>query len=243
MTTLKESVPEFSYPINPIEAYKFPNVDAKFLDPNYKGNHQAIDINGKGGGNTDLGATVHNMFSGHVVYKGALRGTGNIIRVRSLEWIRAYFENKLRLELKNKAFKLETLDMLYMHLQYTQHIKIGQAVGSGQVIGTIGTGKTGLNWWQKFTKGYTAHLHLEAIKVIHDGYMPQHSRTRADILKTHFDPMLLFKVAKFSNEPNLLPEFKGLVAPIRLLYKNNKILERELELKVSHINGKLYINS
>ncbi len=111
----------------------------------YPGGHLGEDWNGKGGGDTDLGAPVYASGDGVVVFsEDYLRGWGNVVIVRH-----AYVDENGRVAL---------MDSLYGHLDRRMVNKY-QLVKRGQQLGTIGTahGK------------YAAHLHFEMRKNIQIG--------------------------------------------------------------------------
>ena len=100
------------------------------------GRHMGDDWNGKGGGNTDLGAPVYSAAHGLVVYaKDARMGWGNLVIVRHVYWQRGRW---------NYA------DSLYAHMHQI-FVREGQQVRRGQLVGSIGTNH-GM---------YAAHLHFE----------------------------------------------------------------------------------
>jgi murein DD-endopeptidase MepM/ murein hydrolase activator NlpD len=98
--------------------------------------HLGEDWNGKGGGDTDLGAPVYSTGHGLVVFARDYRaGWGNVVIIRH-----AYMENG----------RTEFADSLYGHLDEIL-VKENQQVTRGQKIGTIGNNR-GM---------YDAHLHFE----------------------------------------------------------------------------------
>jgi murein DD-endopeptidase MepM/ murein hydrolase activator NlpD len=102
------------------------------------------DWNGKGGGDTDLGAPVYSIAHGFVVFAKDYRaGWGNVIIIRH-----AYQENG----------RTEYADSLYGHL-HEMLVKEGQQITRGEKIGTIGNNR-GM---------YDAHLHFELRRNIQIG--------------------------------------------------------------------------
>jgi murein DD-endopeptidase MepM/ murein hydrolase activator NlpD len=100
------------------------------------GRHMGDDWNGKGGGNTDLGAPVYSTAHGLVVYaRDARMGWGKTVIIRHVYW-----ENR----------KWNYVDSFYTHLHQI-FVREGQQVRRGQLVGSIGTNR-GM---------YTAHLHFE----------------------------------------------------------------------------------
>ena len=196
---------KFQYPLVPLSRYKlgkdgFYKPDSLFLDESYKAKyhswHQAVDLNGKHGGNTDKGNLIYAMFDGQVDYIGAKRGTGIILKIRANEFTRRFWSKELKIE-------FEVLDYLYMHLDEVKYLQIGDCVKAGEVIGTIGTAENDLTGRPAFSRWYLAHLHLEIIKAAYKGYTPQAGRSKKEIQATHVDPMLLLKSGHFAERTNL----------------------------------------
>ncbi len=122
-----------------------PEGDGYYKARGYRPNgHLGEDWNGRGGGDTDLGAPVFACANGAVVFAENFRhGWGNVIIIRHV-----YAEGGV-----NKF-----VDSLYGHLDQIL-TRYGQHVRRGQQIGTIGTGG-GL---------YAAHLHFEIRKDLRVG--------------------------------------------------------------------------
>ncbi len=122
-----------------------PNGEGYYKARGYRPNgHLGEDWNGRGGGNTDLGAPVFATANGAVVFAENFRhGWGNVVIIRHV-----YEEGG-----GNKY-----VDSLYGHLDQIL-TRYGQHVRRGQQIGTIGTGG-GL---------YDAHLHFEIRKDLRVG--------------------------------------------------------------------------
>jgi murein DD-endopeptidase MepM/ murein hydrolase activator NlpD len=106
--------------------------------------HLGEDWNGRGGGDTDLGAPVTACANGAVVFAENFRhGWGNVVIIRHV-----YEEGGVS----------KFVDSLYGHLDQIL-TRYGQHVRRGQQIGTVGTGG-GL---------YAAHLHFEIRKDLRVG--------------------------------------------------------------------------
>ncbi len=106
-------------------------------NPQRGGQHLAADLNGIGGENSDCGEPVRAAARGLVVYSGVpAREWGNVI-------ILAH-------RLPGTGRIVQTL---YAHLE-RRYARVGEAVGRGTPIGTIGTADG----------QYLAHLHVEAIE-------------------------------------------------------------------------------
>ena len=100
--------------------------------------HYGEDWNGRGGGNTDLGAPVYSIADGIVTWAYDVKGGwGNVMIIRY-----AYRDPK--------SGRVRYCDALYGHLR-NMYAKAGQQVKRGQKVGTIGSNR-GM---------YAAHLHFE----------------------------------------------------------------------------------
>lgn len=98
--------------------------------------HLGDDLNGIGGGNTDLGDPLYAMANGRVLYAGwPSNGWGHVVLVQQ-----AYPENGQR----------KTVQTLYAHLDEIE-VAAGDLLRRGQKIGTVGNARG----------RYLAHLHLE----------------------------------------------------------------------------------
>ncbi len=120
---------------NPPGSFSGYKNDQGFQKFNYSGYgwHLGDDLNGKSGGDKDLGDPVYAIGNGEVTAaKNYGQGWGNIIFVKH-------------------QFKGRTITSMYAHLKDI-NVKPGQFVQSKQQIGTIGKG---------FNNEYVAHLHLE----------------------------------------------------------------------------------
>ncbi len=139
-----------------------PDSEGYYRSRGYRANgHLGEDWNGKGGGNTDLGDSVHSIAHGVVVFAQNFgHGWGNVVIVRH-----AYEEGG----------RVKFADSLYGHLDRIL-VRENQTLKRGQQLGTIGTGG-GL---------YAAHLHLEMRKEIRVG-MAQHRFPHDDTV--YFSPV------------------------------------------------------
>jgi murein DD-endopeptidase MepM/ murein hydrolase activator NlpD len=117
----------FDFPVAPFADY----YDAQPFGEN---DHLGADLNGKGGGDTDLGDPVHAVADGVVseatdVGSAEGGGWGNVVRI---------------------VHPCAQVESLYAHLD-TMLVERGAVVTRGQQIGTIGTAHG----------AYKAHLHFE----------------------------------------------------------------------------------
>lgn len=217
----------FSYPVKPFNQFK---LDAGFLDENYRKtwgkNHRGIDINGKGGGDTDLGAPVINMFPGVVVEAGNFGSWGGIVLVSSEPWVTKIVSERLNIPIGH-------LEIQYAHLNHIT-VRVGEGVNSGAPLGAIGKGGN---------NQYVAHLHLEARKINFPASRPQgsDSKDRSWIQENCLDPKLLFNSGLLSDESNVLDsrrytvQAKMLVAswkdgPVKYVRSlNNKLFVRDAD--------------
>jgi len=78
----------YAYPLRP---WSYIKTDAYFLERDYYDRfgvwHRGVDLNGKHGGDTDLGHPVQSMFPGVVVKVDNSSGFGQTVLVRSLPWV------------------------------------------------------------------------------------------------------------------------------------------------------------
>lgn len=123
-----------------------PNAEGYYKSRGYWPNgHLGEDWNGKGGGNSDLGAPIYSVARGVVVISENVgAGWGNCILVRH-----AY---------RDATGKIAMVDSLYAHLQQ-RLVRTGQNVEKGQLVGTMG-GNNGM---------YFVHLHFEMRKNLRIG--------------------------------------------------------------------------
>ncbi len=112
--------------------------------------HLGEDWNGIGGGNSDLGDPVYSVSNGYVSFaENVCCGWGNIVRVVHK------FPNHP---------EYPYVESFYAHLD-KMHVKEGDLIKRGQLLGTIGTGDG----------KYSAHLHLEMRNFIDMGVGPGYS--------------------------------------------------------------------
>jgi murein DD-endopeptidase MepM/ murein hydrolase activator NlpD len=123
-----------------------PNGDGYYKARGYWPNgHLGEDWNGRGGGDSDLGAPIYACARGVVIISENVGvGWGNCIIVRH-----AY---------RDATGKVSMVDSLYGHL-LQRHSKVGAVVEKGQLIGTMGS-NNGM---------YPAHLHFEIRKNLRIG--------------------------------------------------------------------------
>ncbi|HYF37615.1 MAG TPA: M23 family metallopeptidase [Prosthecobacter sp.] len=123
-----------------------PNGDSYYKARGYWPNgHLGEDWNGRGGGDSDLGAPIYATARGIVIISENVGvGWGNCIILRH-----AY---------RDTTGKVAMVDSLYGHL-LQRHSKVGQIVEKGQLIGTMGS-NNGM---------YPAHLHFEIRKNLRIG--------------------------------------------------------------------------
>jgi len=107
--------------------------------------HLGEDWNGRGGGDSDLGAPIYAMGRGVVIFSQNIGvGWGNCILVRHI--------------FREADGRLAMVDSLYAHLQ-ERKVKLHELVDKGQLVGTMG-GNNGM---------YSVHLHFEVRKNLHIG--------------------------------------------------------------------------
>jgi murein DD-endopeptidase MepM/ murein hydrolase activator NlpD len=106
------------------------------FNPGFGGNHLADDLNGIGGGDTDLGDPVYAAAAGRIVFAGRASGTwGNMVIIEH-----AFGSGSGR----------HLMQTVYAHLE-SIHIGVGMLVRRGELVGDVG-GAAGR---------YPAHLHFE----------------------------------------------------------------------------------
>jgi murein DD-endopeptidase MepM/ murein hydrolase activator NlpD len=106
----------------------------------YPNGHMGEDWNGRGGGNSDLGAPIYSIGRGVVVLSENIRvGWGNCIIIRHA--------------FRDASGKISMIDSQYGHLN-ERMVKLHQVVEKGQQIGTMGS-NNGM---------YLVHLHFEIRK-------------------------------------------------------------------------------
>lgn len=163
---------QFCYPVLPLAQYVIWD-GCGFLDPKYlayeKSHHPGVDWNGRGGGDSDLGAPVYGIADGVVTHAQNHRVWGNVVVIHHPDG-RAWSQ--------------------YGHL-HEMRVKVGQTVNMAQQIGSIGKGGTS----PQYPKGrYHAHLHFEIRKedVPADEWpsaMMVPSKAAPYIRKTRVDPV------------------------------------------------------
>ncbi len=131
----------FDYPVGKPHGYGY--YRARGFSP---GGHMGEDWNGKGGGDSDLGAPVYSIANGVVVFsENYKRGWGNVTIIRHA--------------FRAKTGQIAFIDSLYGHL-HRRSMNVGQKVARGDKVGTIGKGPYGM---------YAAHLHFEIRKDLRVG--------------------------------------------------------------------------
>lgn len=149
----------FDFPVGKPDAKGYYNAQ-KFG----KNNHLGDDWNGNGGGNTDYGDPIYSISNGTVTEAVQFYGGwGKVVRIAH-EW--------------NESGKLKKVESLYAHMD-TMLVKVGDQVGKGQLIGTIGNAE-GI---------YYAHLHLE----IRDGVGYELGGGYSANTKGYLDPTAFIK--------------------------------------------------
>lgn len=123
-----------------------PNADGYYKSRGYWPNgHLGEDWNGRGGGNSDLGAPIYSTARGVVIISENVGvGWGNCVIVRH-----AY---------RDETGKINMVDSLYAHL-HQRVVKVGQVVEKGQLVGSMGS-NNGM---------YFVHLHFEMRKNLRIG--------------------------------------------------------------------------
>jgi murein DD-endopeptidase MepM/ murein hydrolase activator NlpD len=123
-----------------------PNADGYYKSRGYWPNgHLGEDWNGRGGGDSDLGAPIYAAARGVVIISENVGvGWGNCIIIRH--------------PYRDETGKVAMVDSLSAHL-YQRVVKVGQVVEKGQLVGTMG-GNNGM---------YLVHLHFEMRKNLRIG--------------------------------------------------------------------------
>lgn len=206
----------FAYPIRPWASVK---IDSLFMGDDYYrlfGKwHRGIDLNGKGGGDTDLGYPVQAMFPGSVVDVGDGTGYGKCVLMRTDPEV-------ARVILGDLGVEGDTIDLFYAHLHQVS-VQTGDRLQPGDHLGSLG--KTGGSW--------PAHLHLE-VRRRKEPFIVSQSGTdaaRAHVAKTCLDPIEILNTLPFTDfgepvpeptpapEPTLEPTPEPAPAPWSLLLK------------------------
>lgn len=123
-----------------------PDADGYYKARGYWPNgHLGEDWNGRGGGDSDLGAPIYSMGRGVVILSQNIGvGWGNCILVRHI--------------FREADGRIAMVDSLYGHL-HERKVKLHDLVEKGQLVGTMG-GNNGM---------YAVHLHFEVRKNLHIG--------------------------------------------------------------------------
>jgi murein DD-endopeptidase MepM/ murein hydrolase activator NlpD len=217
----------FAYPCRPWQLIK---IDAGFLDESYKREfgkwHRGIDLNGIGGGDTDLGFPVQSMFPGDVVdVNNRSQSYGNTVMVRAEPWVRDFVAHALGRD-------LQVLDVVYSHLHQVS-VTQGDRVNAGDHVGSIGKG--GANQ-------FPAHLHLEVRRLAVSSTFAQGSTdaSRAEVLEQCLDPQELLRKLPLADYATTLPQ-RRLVAPIAHMVYNDSDIEGERVVVMNRSGGKLFL--
>lgn len=157
------------YPVKPPRDYK---IDAYFVDNNYYRlfgfHHTGIDINGRGGGNTDIGLPVYSIYGGIVTEAKAGNGSwGNIVRI----W--------------HPGLNIYTR---YAHLDRIL-VKAGTEIPEGTHLGGIGRGRN---------NAFIAHLHFDMMlknavtEHCFDHWPRRGPVGKTDVLANYLNPLHVF---------------------------------------------------
>jgi murein DD-endopeptidase MepM/ murein hydrolase activator NlpD len=199
----------FAYPVRP---WRLTKIDADFLGPAYfqifGRHHRGIDINGIGGGDTDLGLPVQSMFPGRVQEAENYRGWGQTVLVRSEPWVAELAE--LMLETP-----VPVLEVQYTHLHQVT-VGEGDLVNAGDHLGSIGKGDR---------NQYPAHLHLEVRRASFAANAAQESTEAfAAWVRDHcLDPREVMKVLPMSDYGGTLPPRRMAAVTERLVHNDRAI--------------------
>ena len=197
----------FAYPFRRWNLIK---QDADFLSDSYRtawGSwHRGIDLNGVGGGATDLGMVIQSMFPGEVVGVEAQSGWGQVVLVRSDDWVRQLASYIL-------GFELETLDVQYAHLEQ-RSVELGYRLNAGDHLGSLGGGDKNLDWRSVY-RSYVPHLHLEMRFKKVPTIVHQKGASRQSVLEQCLNPNTVLDRFKFSSRGNTV-DTRRRVLPVRL---------------------------
>jgi murein DD-endopeptidase MepM/ murein hydrolase activator NlpD len=149
-------------------------ISCNFAEEYSLGIHPGIDLNGTGGGNTDLGQPVLSIARGKVVEAADFGPPwGNVVVIRH-----TYLENG----------SIACCYSLYAHLNELK-VKKGMSIGRRAPVGTIGTGGS-----------YSAHLHLEIRKQNMSNfsatYWPSSHGKNAQWIRDHYEDPAQFIAAR-----------------------------------------------
>lgn len=219
-TQLEYLIPRvaFAYPVRPWNQTK---IDGFFLDAAYRAaygrNHRGIDINGIGGGDTDLGLPVQSVFPGQVVDVRTARSWGWTVLVRAEPWVSEVVAHHLGVE-------VPVLEVQYTHLHQTT-VSVLDRVNAGDHIGSIGKGDR---------NQYFAHLHLEVRRSSFDATHPQGSddADAAWVRKHCLDPLEVMTKVPMTDFGACLP-MRPQLAPINVLEQGDTVDDEPTVLHIS----------
>lgn len=180
----------YCWPTLPLRGYSIQK-GCGYLDPEYfrllKQVHPGVDLNGRGGGNTDWHDPIYSVGDGTVTHARNHRVWGNVAVIQHATPDGTPFWAQ------------------YAHLE-RMDVTVGQQVAVGQQIGTMGRGN--LNSQGKYT--FFSHLHFEirTVNVPGDEWpsakYPDRAQAEAYIRKTRKDP------AVFLNELGAVESLEAL---------------------------------
>jgi murein DD-endopeptidase MepM/ murein hydrolase activator NlpD len=188
-------------------------ISCNFTERYSLGIHPGIDLNGTGGGNTDLGQPVLSIARGKITEAADLGPPwGNVVVIRH-----AYLENG----------SIACCYSLYVHLNEL-NVKKGVRIGRRIQVGTIGTGGS-----------FAAHLHLEIRKhAMNDfsvTYWPSSQQKNVHWIRDHYeDPSQFIAAHRQLTIPQR--EEKMIIAikhEYRLYFLEKGILKKKYEIALS----------
>lgn len=167
----------FDFPVGPrgdnVDVFQTHKIDTTLADPAYfklfGAWHTGEDWNGRGGGDTDLGDPIYAISAGRVVEFGYYPPSwGNIVLLEHAlpDGVRVWSQ--------------------YAHLDQITVGQVGQKVGRGQQIGTMGKGAKTASYPQG---RWIAHLHFEIrrLQLPIDNWLPM-VRNKEQVLANYFNP-------------------------------------------------------